>query len=108
MRSDSNQIVLEAWLSLGQRSQSESGLNPERVYLQALAWSERMFGKSSPQSGRILIALMDLYDKQERHADSHLVEERIRSILVASIDAIYPASANRARPKGSSNLRDAT
>lgn len=96
MRSDSSEIVLEAWLSLGQRAQTDNSLNPEKVYLQGLAWSDRMFGDKSPQSGRILIALMDLYDKQERHADSLAAEDRIRSILIANIDSISKASANRA------------
>ncbi len=81
MRSDSSEIVLEAWLSLGKRAQQDNSLNPEKVYLQALRWSNRIFGEESPQSGRILIALLDVYDEQGRADESKAAWESIREVL---------------------------
>lgn len=81
---ESNECVLQALLCIGKVNESEYPANAEAHYLKALIWSDRTFGEDSPESGKVALALMDLYDKQKRQADSDEMQARIRSILIAN------------------------
>lgn len=85
---ETNQDVLDAFLIIGKQAEAGDTSRAESLYRQALLWADRCYGHDSPQSGMFLLALMDLFDIQERHDDSVLVEDRIRSILVKNADKV--------------------
>lgn len=87
-KTETNQDVFDALLIIGKQAESNDLGRAEKLYSQALLWADRCYGNDSPQSGMFLLALMDLFDKLERHADSVLMEDRIRSILVKNADKV--------------------